>query len=75
MEGEREIHIQSNGEIHQTHTCLSLDWSNIVLATEFIQILNESQDFDLWILLLHIFAILYGFWVSFRDFSAPSQVL
>ena len=40
-------HIQSNAKSYLTHTCLSLDWANIVLATDFIQILNESQDLDL----------------------------
>ncbi len=42
---------------------LGLDVScfNIVLATDFVQTLNESKDFDLEILYLHVFAILYFF--------------
>ena len=53
--------MQSNGESNLTHTCLSFDCANIVLATDFFQTLNESQDFDLSMLHLHVFAILYSF--------------
>ena len=47
MQADRENLIQSNGEIHQTHTCLSKDRSNIVWATAFLKILNGWQDLDL----------------------------
>lgn len=43
--------------------------SHMMLATDFIQALNESKDFDLWILCSNIFAIFYRFW----DIRVPLQ--
>lgn len=44
---QTKIYIQSNGEIDQTHTCLSVVCLNMVLATAFIQILRVTRHWSI----------------------------
>ncbi len=44
---QRETSVQFNGESDQTHTFLNVYYFHTVLATDFIQTLNELKDFDL----------------------------
>ncbi len=59
---QRKKSIHFNGESDPTHTFFKVYCSHIGLAMDFIQILNETKDYDLQNLYLYVLAMFYYFW-------------
>ncbi len=75
---QREKSIHFNGESDQTHTFFKVYCSHIGLAMDFIQILNETKDYDRQNLYLYVLAMFYHFWdvsVLVLSFFCPSSDL